>query len=242
MKTCAAALTLELSAGVRRLETGAVNPAATEETTKQDSSTVVKETIGTPDTDYARYSKITSDQPGSDGKPADFSSVEGIWGKSPDALAGETPQVQYFIQGMLGTVPFANLNAGQRSSLIQFMHSKNVYQVNFGDVKTEKSGGKTAYVYSVKISPVVYFEMLQEFVKDLGLPEVAGLNPAQYANIEPLEVTFTVTKNARQLTKINYINSQQDEFYSDYGLVNAVGIPSQTIPIDELQNRIQQLQ
>jgi hypothetical protein len=211
------------------------------ESTEQAGTTVTKDTIGTPDADYSRYAKIQTDQKTADGKPVDFSNVLGIWGKSPSAPAGRMPEVRYFNQGLLGTVPFANLSRQQRQPLIKFMKQKNVYQVSYGDVKKDKQNGRQTYTYNVQINPVTYFEMLQRFVKSLGLPDVAGLNPTAYANISPLQAQFTVAKTSRELTKINYAGGGQDEFYVDYGLVGPIAIPSQTIPISELQNRIQKL-
>ena len=84
--------------------------------------------------------------------------------------------------------------------------------------------------------------MLQQFVKKLGLPEIAGLDPSQYAGVADLETEFKIDKNSRQLVEIKYLGTGQQEFYSDHGLNGQIQIPEQTIPITELQTRIQNLQ
>jgi len=222
-----------------RLQTGITNAAETLEITKQGQATVTKETVGTPDTDYARYAKIETNQTTESGQPADFSSVEGAWGKSTEE---QSAQVQYFNQAFLGTVPFASMNGNDRRELIQFMRDNNVYKVSYADVEKTTENGRKVYVYKVGINPTTYFEMLQQFVKKLGLPEIAGLDPSQYAGVADLETEFKIDKNSRQLVEIKYLGTGQQEFYSDHGLNGQIQIPEQTIPITELQTRIQNLQ
>lgn len=224
-----------------RLQTGSTNASQTLEFTSQATTAITKETIGTPSIDYARYAAIRTEQKTGSGKPVNFSKVEGVWGKSPDVPTGQTPQVQYFVQALLGTVPFADLTHDQRQSLVKFIHDKNVYQTTYNDAKSAKENGQTVYIYKVQINAQAYFEMLQQFVKDLGLPDVPGLDPSAYVHVAPLVVQFTIAKTSRELTKISYPSTNQVEFYSDYGLIRPVTLPAKTIPISELQNRIQNL-
>src|SRR3990167_11352258 len=57
-----------------RLQTGSTNAAQSLELTKQGSTIVTKETIGTPTVDYVRYARIQTDQKSANGKPVDYKS------------------------------------------------------------------------------------------------------------------------------------------------------------------------
>lgn len=221
-----------------RLQTGATNASHSLEITKQGQTTVTKETIGTPDADYARYVGIDTDQMSVSGEPVDFSSVLGVWGKSTEEQSSEA---QYFNQAILGTVPFASLSSTDRREIVDFMRQNGVYTVAYNEVQKSHEDGRKIYAYKVKISPVAYFRMLQLFADKLGLPEVPALEPSQYEGVAELETEFMVGKNSRQLLAIRYLGSGQEETYSSYGLSVPIQTPQNTIPLTELQTRIQNL-
>jgi hypothetical protein len=229
-----------------RLLLGSENAVQTVETRKQSdgaaTSTIVHEIIGTPTVDYARFSSINTGAKGADGKPLDYSSVINVWGKTDDPKSGQPLTAQKFNQAVLGTVPFASFTSGQRQQLLDLIQTKNVYNVDFKKVTTKRESGKTAYVYQVQINPQPYFGMLQQFVKMLGITDVSGLDPSRYQGVEPLKVEFTVAKTSRQLLKIHYSSTNQDELYTSYGLTSKIDLPAKTIPVSELENRIQNLQ
>ena len=224
---------------------GAVNASRSVTTLSQNDAagptTVVSETIGTPTNDYSRYISIKTTQKSSTGKLPDTSKVVGIWGKTPDAPAGQKPSLQYFQQGVLGIVPFANLTNTQRSDLVKIMRDDNVYDIAAGAPKRTKVGKRAAYVYSVNINPAAYIGMLGQYAKDLGLGDI-GLDPSQYAGSQPLKADFTVDKLSRQLVSISYTGTTQSETFSSQGLEQPITLPTQTIPISDLQNRVQSIQ
>lgn len=223
-----------------RLQTGSVNAARALEITKQGNTTISKESVGIPSADYVRYAQIRTDQKSASGGPMDFSSVERIWGKGTSG-DGQVNQGQYFVQAILGTVPFASLNKDNRDTLLKFIRDKKVYQVAYDSVKKTKEDRQIIYTYDVQINAQAYFEMLLLFVKLLGLPPIASLDPSAYATIAPLSARFSIAKNSRQLIKITYPSSGQAESYSDYGLALPIETPSATIPLEELQTRIQNI-
>jgi hypothetical protein len=196
-------------------------------------NTVVQEVIGTPTTDYVGFPTVKTSSSG-----PDYSSIRGVWGKSN----GQSSDAQNFKQAIFGTVPFAPLNPSQRAALINEMKVKNVYAGNFIKAAKQKQNGRSVFVYSLNINPTPYFETMQQFGKILGLGQVSGLDPAQYAGVGPLSVQFTVDVLSRQLTKIHYTTTEQDETYTSYGITAPIELPARTIPLNELQKRVESIQ
>lgn len=225
-----------------QLQFGRTNASRSLVTVKQPEeggeSVVKSETIGTPQNDFSRYVSIKTTQKNSQGQPIDTSKVTGVWGKTDDSKDGERANTQYFQQGALGIVPFANLTSEQRQKLVNLMRDKKVYDVDFSKVKSVKEKGKSAFVYNVNISPKSYMIMIKQFTKYLGLSDM-GLDPSQYENSPPLKTEFTVDKLSRNLIKIHYTDSSQDETFSSYGLEQPISLPTKTISITELQKRVQ---
>lgn len=210
------------------------------QTTEGSKSEVKSESIGTLSNDYSRYIQIKSSEKSSTGQPYDFSKVTGVWGKSADGA--DSSQTVYFRQAALNSVvPFGWLNPGARASLVDQMQTKQVYKISD---KTEKKqeNGKPVYVYTVDINAQAYIAMLQEYVKKAGLNVGDTLDPTAYEGIAPIRAEFTVDPYSRQLKKIHYDASNRDEEFMSYGLSEPIAIPGQTIPIEELQNKLQTIQ
>lgn len=229
-----------------RLSFGAQNLVRIQNTLVQSdgktSSTVKTETIGTINNDYARYISIKTDQKTAEGKPLDFTKIQGVWGKTPDAQPGQPASATYFQQAVLGLVPFAYFNSELRSQVMNFMQQNQVYKVDFSKAQKKTVNGKSVYVYPVDIMPKAYASLLVDINKKLGLGSLSGLDPASYDSTPPIKTEFTVDKTARQLVSVKYIGNAQEEDYSGYGISTAFELPTQTIPISELQNRIQSIQ
>lgn len=225
-----------------QLQFGSSNSAHNLISVKQSGETgeneVKSETIGTPKNDYSRYVSIKTPQKTAGGQPIDTSKLVNVWAKTDDSKAGQPSSAQYFQQSILGIVPYANLNYQQRHELIKLMQDKKAYDLSNWQPKREKLNGKSVYVYTVNISPKAYIEMLQKFTKYMGLSDV-GLDPTQYEGAAPLKVEMTVGKLSRQLLRIKYVDGGQEENYTSQGLEQAVTLPNKTIPISELQDRIQ---
>jgi hypothetical protein len=204
-----------------------------------NSSTIAQENVGTPTADYISFPVINTTAKTSSGAPADYSSIRGVWGKSVEAQKISSSQAQYFRQVLLSTVVIANLNPTARHKLIDFMRQRNVYTTDFTKVSKTKLKGRAVYDYPVKIDAKAYFSMLQEFSILEGLGKIPGLDLSKYDAAAPLSATFTVDINSRQLTNIHYDETSQDEAFTSYGITSQIKIPAKTIPVDELQKRLQ---
>jgi hypothetical protein len=207
-----------------------------------DPSTVVKtESIGSPTEEYVRYTDIKTGQKNSAGKNFDFSSVLGIWGKTTRADVS-TGGPQQYTQALLSVVPSANLPAAQRKTLVNQIIDSGVYDYTSSKVKKRYSGGRLVYTYDISVRPVPYVTMLKIFARDMGLRQLEAIDPAQYANSEPLTFSVDVDVWSGELTKVAYGDSNRVDAYAGYGLTSTADVPTNAISIDELQNRLQQLQ
>lgn len=227
-----------------RLQFGSVNASQSRVVLEQSDSNgkniVKSETIGTPKNDFSRYIGINTTQKNSAGKPLDTKSIIGIWGKSADPKVGQEPAVQYFRQSILAIVPYGMFSQSQRDKLISQMQSKNVYDISSGSVKSQNQNGRAVFVYQIKLNPSAYVQLMQTYTSVLGLGDI-GLDPSSYANSPPLKLELTVDKISRQVTKIDYPDSGQTESIVDQNIFQPITIPVQTIPIDDLQKRLQSL-
>ena len=208
-----------------RLHLGSQNAVETLQTVTQNNNPnylVVQRTIGTPTGDYSSYKTIKTGQNGKD-----YSSIEGLWSKASTS--------QYFNRSILSTLPMANLNSSYRRRLIKTMQDNNVFSIDYKNA-ARQSG---QYIYDVKINARAYFEMYRQYLNIIGVDSTNLPDPDSYAATPPLELKIYIKPGARQLSQIHYVRSNQDEFYSGYGLNQAIGIPSQTISQEDLQQRIQ---
>lgn len=203
-----------------------------------DVKTSVKtETIGTTTTDYNRYLDINTGA-SKDGKKVDTSTVEGVWAKA-DKSAGQD-SAQYFRQSILGIVPTANLGYKDRQETIKLIKDKKVYDFSSGSIKSQKVDGKDAYVYEVSINATAYIEIMQKVTKLMGVGDM-GLDASQYAGSPAVKAEFTIGKLSRQLMRVKYSSTGQEETYNGQGIEVTINEPTKTISLSELQERIQKV-
>lgn len=198
---------------------------------------ITSESIGTLSADFSRYVSIQTTQKNKAGKPLDYSKVENIWGKSDSAQA----QPQNYSQSILSLVPFANLNAETRDKVLKLMNEKKVYDVDYSKVEPKRMDGKSALVYPVKVNTAGYVEVLKVIAKSLGLGDLPSLDPSAYKDQPPVELKIIVDKQSRHVLEVDY-GQDQKELYSAYGLSLPIVQPNKTIPISELQQKVQEVQ
>lgn len=209
---------------------------------QQGPGTVITtESIGTQETDFVQYTNITTDQKSLSGKPFNFSSVIGFWGRSDNA-SPETGGAQLFNQSLYGVVPFANLPQSARRNLLDQIYTSDVYKVDVNTVKKQLVNGRPVYAYDVTVLPVAYVGMLKTFAQSLGRKDLDHVNPTQYANSAALKFVFEIDVWSGQLRKVTYVGSDRSEVFGSYGTRVRPTIPTESIPINELQNRLQQIQ
>lgn len=200
------------------------------------SVTSQTQTFGTLTTDYARYVDFKDSRPNNP-KP-DLSPLLGIWGKSEP----RTPKGgQLLRESILNIVPFANLSKSQRQKLIKTMQQNKVYTFDSAKVTRQSHYGRLTYTYKVKVKPQQYVQLLQTFAKDIGLGELTEFTPDAYENAKETEINMTIDAASRQLRTVSYADQDRTETYSGFGVISTESAPNKTIPLSELQNRLQKL-
>lgn len=202
------------------------------------TANVMTESIGTPTSDFVRYRSIQTDQKNEAGEDLDFSQIIGVWGRTENA---ESTSGELYNELVLGVIPIGNLSQKDRAELLNLMTELDVYKVEFENVKTTTFDGRIAYQYPVKVLPQAYVTMLKTYAEKVGLTHLEEINPQNYANAEAIEFTVTVDVLTRRLAGIEYGSGRQEQ-YTAYGTKSEVELPTDTVSIEELQSRLQNIE
>jgi hypothetical protein len=211
---------------------------------KQTDSQVTTESIGTPATGYVRYTHVATSQKKSDNKAYNFDNVINVWGKADAANADQLKLL--FSQSLLdvGTAPvppIGNLTTEHRENVLEFIREQGIFMPDYSTVRREVLDGRPVYVYQTQVKLVPYVRMMQAFARDLGLHALDGIDPAQFQSAAPVTLVLKVDTRSHQLRQVSYQALNFTENYSGYGLTTPIEIPSKTIPVTELQNRLKNL-
>lgn len=202
---------------------------------------ITTESIGTTHADYVRYADLKTNQKTAEGKDFNFAAILNIWGKadSNDTTSGGA---QLYNQTVLGVVPVGNLDATLRQQLLNQIINDNVYTVNYATIKKTKQAGRPVYSYDVSVMPVAYVSMLKAYARDIGLKQLEPVDPNQYAGSAPLKFNFNIDVWSGALTQITYKDSKRTEKFSSYGVHPQIELPTKTVPIEQLQSKLQEIQ
>ncbi len=196
---------------------------------------VVTDSIGTPTADYTKYQSITTTQKSQDGKELNFDDVINVWAKAdvpPDQVG-----TVYQDTAMGSLFMFGDLNAQQRQRLLSLIAEKNIYEVDYTDVKKDNVDGRPKYIYKVNITPSNYITLMKQFAGEIGLTQLTQLDPEVYANASPLTFTVSVDVISQHLESVKSPNGAVQTF-GGYGIVDEVKLPQDAIPANELQQRL----
>ena len=216
-------------AAVRSLQT--INQQGANGTNK-----VITESIGTLNNDYSQFITIDVSEKDASGKKLNYASVEKQWGKTDS----KEQVAQIFRSTVLSPIPFANLDQGARTKIIDLMKQSKAYDVQYARVKTVKVNGVDALAFPVKINSEKYVGVLKELAKYLGLKDTNDLNPADFKDQPPIEVTINVGKLSRQILEVQYAGGQK-ETYSAYGMSTPIALPKSTISLNALQQKAEEI-
>ena len=220
------------------LELGKNNIAESNTVLSEGNSVVSTETIGTPQVDYTRYTAAKTSEKTSSGKPINFSSIIGIWSKSPTGGVSTDPLDHLFGQTLLGIVPMGNLPHKERVELINQMKTKKVFTTNFSKVEHGNVNSRSVDIFQVNVAPAAYAQLLTMFAKDEGYNNVPELAASNYQGDAPLKVQFAINPASRQLVEISYLGSNHVEIYGDYGVEPVISIPKHTISTATLEQKL----
>jgi hypothetical protein len=204
-----------------------------------ESTQIVTENLSDSSVNFVRYNSIQTAEKSSSGEPFDFSEVLYVWGRQ-DARVGENGPSQIYTQNVL--LPLVNLSPQQRSQLLNQIWQDNVYVVDYSQVRRETVNGRAVYTYPTLINPVPYIKMIKSLASMYGLSHLNNLDPAQYENIPPLKFDFQVDLLSAQLVGVVYSDGSRTEKFSSYGAIDTTRAPEAAISVEELQQRLQQIQ
>lgn len=224
-----------------RLQTGVHHVAQSSTELSQTglaNAQVTTESIGTPSSDFVRYVSIATDQKSASGADLDFSKVVGVWGKTP---AGGSTSGELYNESVLGVIPTGNLPADKRKEIIALAEKLDVYKVEYANVKRGTQNGRPTYQYTVKVLPAAYVELLKTYAAMSGLTHLADINPSSYENSDSIEFELTIDVLTRRLSSITYANGRKENYIS-YGSMPEVIPPSETVTVEELQSRLQEIE
>lgn len=199
----------------------------------RQTTTVTTETIGTENDDFVRY--ISAEGAEDLSVANNLDDVLGVWGqRSADSELGDG--VTFLNEAAFSVVPFGNLPADQRNELLNLIDEKQVYK--YTQAKRDFVDGRYVYAYTVSIQPVALVEALAKYVELTGIGDSSQLNPASYEGAAALNLRMTVDILSRQLTTIEYLATGRTETIESRGVYHEITFPEQTIPFQELQNRL----
>lgn len=200
----------------------------------QDRSTtkVTTKSVGTSKADYVKYESAE----GTEGLSlaGNLDNVLGVWGKRGDDGGLQSPA--FLNEAAFSVVPFGNLPTAQKNELMKLFADKDVYEYTKAEKKFEN--GRYVYNYRVSLKPSGLIEVLKKYAELSGVGDSSQLDPANYEGAAAVALDFKVDIMSRQLLKIDYLSSGRVETIENRGLKRDVKIPGQTIPLDELQQRI----
>lgn len=226
------------------LQTGARNIAHSNTVLSrggESAASVTTESVGTMREDFVRYTAINTSEKSTSGQSLDFSNVLNVWGKTSPA-SGQLPSGQLYSDTILGVIPIAGLIPADRKELIDFIHEKQVYKVNYNAAARAWKNGRLVFTYKVEVNTEAYVQLLQKFGKIVGLNQLDNLDSNVYKKAPPIPFEITVDVLSRQLLKIVHTSSDRHETFSGFGGFQTVDIPSKTISVDELEERLSKIQ
>lgn len=228
-----------------RLQMGSTNASTWLVTIKQAGSSVTTESIGTPHGGFVRYVDISAgnQKPGSN--PLDFSSILNVWARS-DPKDKTTSLNQLFSQSLLDVStaplpPIGNLPGEKRQDILDYIKTQNVFKPDYKSVKREKLAGQAVYTYKVAVKLGPFVRMMQAFARDMGDKSLETVDANQYSTAKPIDLNIFVNRATHRMVKITQPSSGFEQTYNNWGLNTPTTIPTNSIPLTELQARFSKL-
>lgn len=229
---------VELSLGAEPVAHG----FATNSRTGGVSAIIKTETISTPTEEYTRYTAIETNQQNSKGKKLNFEDILNIWSKTSSDQTGEPGAL--FSEPVLGVVPAANLDTRDRQVLMKIIRDDKIYTFDEKTLERKIRNGRPTYSYDVTVKLSEYLQLLKQVAKvsHIQSAQLESLDPSQYENEQPLIFKLTVDVWSQRITEVVYDGGARTESFGSYGIHHEVDKPKESIPVEELQAKLQAVQ
>lgn len=220
-----------------QLDLRAGSGATSKTTINHKGTTITTEGIATKSAEYIRYTEIRTDQKNASGRPLNFSSVLNVWGKQPTDTAKPT---SLYGQTALGgcVLPLASLSKMQAEKHIQELQKGEVFKTNARAVNHESYEGRRMRVFDVTVQPAQYISFMKQFAASSGLKTLDTVNADEYATRKPEDLKIFVDATGK-VRAVVYKDSKRTVQLTDYGKRADIEEPTKSIPVEELQKRLQ---
>jgi hypothetical protein len=94
----------------------------------------------------------------------------------------------------------------------------------------------------VQVRAVAYIQMLKTFAQMIGMSQLDEVDPRQYQNTPSLRFKMSVGRWSGQLMQVVFDGDNHTETYNSYGVRRSIEMPQASVPVSELQLRLQQIQ
>lgn len=208
-----------------------------EQSSSEAITSVVTETVGTKDTDLVRYTSI--DVSGPNAPKQDYKNILNVWGKrQSDEKTGQS--VSFLNDALFAVVPFGNLNPSQRKEVKEEIKKVNLY--GNAQAKTEFVNGRPVINYAFDLDPQALVQVLAKYAKVTGVGNSTELDPASYEGAAKILIKLQIDALSRHVNTVEFADSGRTETYVSYNSLRQVPLATETISIDELQNRLSKLE
>ena len=232
------------SSQVITVETGAVNRAYMAQTLSVPgySEGIIKiVSIGTPTTDYSKYTVLNTLARNSSGKSINFAPALGLWGENSPSVSSLT-EGELFNNALIDIVPMANVNPQSRKQLLNYIKTNKVYTFS-GAVKSGSVNGRPELVYNVTVNLHYLQNYLNQFGGDIGLNQfnAKAVNVSTLPITDTQHVQFYIDTLSRQLSGIKFTGTNKSYSYSSYGANLQINLPKKYMKLADLEKYIQSL-
>ncbi len=220
-----------------RLQLGEANAAFWLVTAKYDGNSVTTESVGTPQADYVRYTKIESNNQEA---IKQYKSALNQWAKSiaPTETAGGLFQQALLDINYAPVPPVGYVMPDSRNQMLKFIREHNIFRPDYETVRTVAVGNRQAFEYTVMVEQAPYVRLMQSFEKNFGYNTLSDVSATQYQGQPADKIVMAVDKLSHQLVRVSYERTGYTETFSGYGIAQPIQIPSRTIPLDTLRQRL----
>lgn len=205
-------------------------------------SNVSTETMQTPTSEYVRYLNISTNEKRQDGGSYDFNKALGLWAVQSEAnTPDEKAEAKLsYVQPHITLAPFGNMRPNDRNEIMNKLKNDGAYEVDYKNARVDTSEGSKYLLFNVRVKTKKYVKVLQDQFTMLGYGIFPPLNAANYPENARVNGTFVV--DAKSNTLIGIVFNNVTERYSNYGFNRFIELPTNAVPLDDLQQRLQEAQ
>lgn len=206
--------------------------------TKDGKIVVQTEAINTSEAEYVRWTKIDTDQTNKKGEKLNFNHLINVWGKNEADPSNQFSQLQMSL--LSGIVPNGRFNIHERQALMKVVRDENVYKFDNAKMIRKIELGRPVYEYEVEVNPQAFYKFIKKYGEIANLPQLKDIDPSQFKDIPSEIFKVKVDVWSRHITGIADSTGNAENI-SGYGEITFIDPPKKSIPLNELQSKLQSI-